>query len=67
LLLPLLLLLLLLPQSAKAVMNMTHVGEGEFIRRTAPVALVFCLMAQALALIFTLGGLLPDKQFTDIY
>jgi hypothetical protein len=63
----LLLLLLLLPmllprkQSAKAVMNMNHVGEGEFIRRTAPVALLFVLMAQALGLVFTLGGALPDK------
>jgi hypothetical protein len=48
-------------QSAKAVMNMNHVSEGEFIRRTAPVALLFALMAQALGLIFTLGGAMPDK------
>jgi hypothetical protein len=42
-------------------MNMNHVGEGDFIRRTAPVALLFVLMAQALGLIFTLGGAMPDK------
>ncbi|WIA11159.1 hypothetical protein OEZ85_011296 [Tetradesmus obliquus] len=47
--------------SAKAVMNMNHVGEGEFIRRTAPVALLFLAAAQALGLVFTLGGALPDK------
>ncbi len=46
--------------SAKAVCNMASVGEGEFIRRTAPVALLFVAMAQALGLMFTLGGLLPD-------
>jgi hypothetical protein len=57
----LLLLLFISAQSAKAVMNMNHVGEGEFIRRTAPVALLFVLMAQALGLIFTLGGAMPDK------
>jgi hypothetical protein len=58
--LPLLLLLLHL-QSAKAVMNMNHVGEGEFIRRTAPVALLFVVMAPAIGLIFTLGGAMPDQ------
>lgn len=54
----------LLLQSAKAVMNMNHIGEGEFIRRTAPVALLFCIMAQCIGLIFTLGGLMPDKPIT---
>ena len=52
--------------SAKAVMNMAHVGEGEFIRRTAPVALVFLLVAEALGLMFTLGGLMPDKPMTSV-
>jgi hypothetical protein len=46
--------------SAKAVMGLVHVGEGEFIKRTAPIGLVFGLMAGALGLVFTLGNLLPD-------
>lgn len=45
---------------------MNHVGEGEFIRRTAVVALVFCLMVQAIGLIFTIGGVMPDKPFPVI-
>jgi hypothetical protein len=36
-------------------------AEGEFIRRTAPVAFGFLLLAQAFGLIFTLGNLMPDK------
>ncbi|KAF8068175.1 hypothetical protein HT031_001861 [Scenedesmus sp. PABB004] len=46
--------------SAKAVMNMAGVGEGLFIRATAPAALLFAVLAQALGLAFTLGGALPD-------
>lgn len=51
------------PSSSPAqVMNMNHVSEGEFIRRTAPVAFLFALLAQAVGLIFTLGGSwMPDR------
>ena len=31
-----------------------------FLRRTLPVGLLACLLAQAVGLIFTLGGVLPD-------
>jgi L-lactate permease len=52
---------------AKAVMNLTHVGEGEFIRRTAPVAFLMAILSQAFALIFTLGGVMPDHPFAIKY
>jgi hypothetical protein len=42
-------------------------AEGEFIRRTAPVGLLFCLLAQAVGLIFTLGNILPDHPIADTY
>jgi hypothetical protein len=46
--------------SAKAVMGLVHVGEGEFIRRTAPIGFLFGILAQVIGLMFTLGNLLPD-------
>jgi hypothetical protein len=54
-------LLLLLLQSAKVVLTELHgVSESEVIRRTAPLALMFVVLAQALGLIWTLGGVWPD-------
>lgn len=41
--------------------------EGEFIRRTAPVVLLFLLLAQAIGLIFTLGNVLPDKPLLSVF
>lgn len=53
--------LLLLLQSAKVVLTELHgVSESEVIRRTAPLALMFVVLAQALGLIWTLGGVWPD-------
>jgi hypothetical protein len=48
----LLLLLLLLPQACKAVMNLHHVGEGELIKRTALPALVLILVSTAMSCLF---------------
>uniref|UniRef100_A0A383VQV1 Lactate permease n=1 Tax=Tetradesmus obliquus TaxID=3088 RepID=A0A383VQV1_TETOB len=47
--------------SAKVLMNLGQVREGKVVRRTAPIALLFVLLSQALGLIFTLGGVWPDK------
>lgn len=69
--LKLMLLLMLLPalppvvlshlQSAKVVLSELHgVPESEVIRRTAPLALLFVVLAQLLGLAWTLGGLWPD-------
>lgn len=42
-------------------------AEGEFIRRTAPVALMFIILAEALGLLFTLGNVLPDHRILNVY
>lgn len=48
-------------QSAKVVLSeLNGVRESEVIRRTAPLALLFVVLAQGLGLIWTLGGLWPD-------
>ncbi|KAF8060283.1 L-lactate permease [Scenedesmus sp. PABB004] len=46
--------------SATVLLNLQGVGEGKVVRRVAPIALLSVLLAQALGLMFTLGGLLPD-------
>jgi hypothetical protein len=57
----LLLLLFAVLQSAKVVLSELHdVSESEVIRRTAPLALLFVVLAQLLGLAWTLGGLWPD-------
>jgi hypothetical protein len=55
----------LLAASLPAACAAPPAAEGEFIRRTAPVAFGFLLLAQAVGLIFTLGNLLPDKPLLD--
>lgn len=48
-------------QSAKVVLSELHdVSEAQVIRRTAPLALLFVVLAQLLGLAWTLGGLWPD-------
>lgn len=49
--------------SAKVLMNLGQVREGNVVRRTAPIALLFVLLSQLLGLIFTLGGVWPDAPF----
>jgi hypothetical protein len=57
----LLLLLFAVLQSAKVVLSELHdVSESEVICRTAPIALLFVVLAQLLGLAWTLGGLWPD-------
>ncbi|KAI8463143.1 MAG: L-lactate permease-domain-containing protein [Monoraphidium minutum] len=46
--------------AAKAVMGMQAVPEAAFLRRTLPVGLAACLLVEAVGLVFTLGGVLPD-------
>ena len=46
--------------SARAVMGLTHVSEGEFLKRTAPVALLMMVLVEAIGLVFTLGNVMPD-------
>jgi hypothetical protein len=41
-------------------MHSQAVPEAAFLRRTLPVGILACLVAQAAGLIFTLGNVLPD-------
>lgn len=40
--------------------ELNGVNESEIIRRTAPLALLFVVLAQLLGLVWTLAGLWPD-------
>lgn len=48
-------------QSAKVMLDLQGMSEGKIVSRTAPLALLFVILAQALGLMFTLGGIWPDK------
>lgn len=50
--------------SAKAVMGLVHMGEGEFIKRTFPLAVLFCLLAEGIGCLFFF---IPTAFFADKY